>query len=257
MTHRVNEFNVFVQTSPDGKSFMMPPLKSMYQLSNEAGQYLRAIGYNARVHVPPPGWGAAAGIHAFVAAIQPYVFPIKLILLATKVLFDKYNRTHVSVMSRNRAERTIVVSYTAKDKAWIHSWDPANAIDRLDSMIDASHYLSNYLKNKYPNIHFSQQIVFSFQQGKASQTYCFKPNQDTDMNIARYKNLFRQTSFEKETEKNFEISKKVFIKRTDLHSSNEVDSLVKIYYFFIPSILLGEIVTRYQILKYKLGSKND
>jgi hypothetical protein len=108
--------------------------------------------------------------------------------------------------------------------------------------------IKEYLKKKYPGMRFGQSVSFSFENGNASQSFHLSHDQAGPLNTARYKKISRQTSFEKYIDKSFYITKKIFIKRVDSRFPDKSS----VYYFLLPSMLIGELQSRYELFKYKM-----
>lgn len=226
-------------------------------MSNEASEYLNALGYKAKVKMFVPQFGAAGGFLWSILERIPKLVPfIRILIFAIKVITDKYARTLINQSSRSQTNMSIVISYDSDEKNWLDQWDPSESTSKLSAMLDAGHFVIQYLKNKYPNVIFSVSIHFSFHRGDARRTYFFQLDDNTAFNIARFKKTLGQTSFEKYVEKSFSISHKVFIKRVDSDLKN-IHAHSRTYYFLLPSILLTELRYKYEHLKYKINKREQ
>lgn len=256
MRHRKDEFNILVWGSYEPVELMHSEWDMVDRISKESERHLKTLGYKARVHIPPSEFGNAADtIFALIDSI-PNILPFfKLAVLFIKMLINKYDRSVILQTGKSAHEMNIELWYHSERKHWIADWDPDNAAQKLNTMLDAAHHLSNFLKIQYPNIRFSQNIQMKFECGQALQSYAFLPNEDTALNIARYKLLSRQTTFEKNKHKHFSVTNKLFIKRSDTITETSSYTSERVYYFLIPSILLHELASKYQIAKYKLTQR--
>lgn len=254
MMHRKDEFNVHVWGSPTPNELMVSPFSLVRDISAESSRYLRSLGYKSRVNVPMPQYGATGmGILLMILDSIPKMMPfLKIGVFIFKVLLDKYARDTISSTDKNSIDLQIVINYQSNIDGWITSWSADNAVDKISAMLDASNLLHKYLKSKYPSIHFSQSVHFLFKNGSAGQSFHLSHEQAGLLNTARFKKVCRQTSFEKYMDKSFYITKKVFIKRVD----GRFPDTSRVYYFLLPSILLGELQSKYELLKYKLNERS-
>lgn len=255
MKHRRDEFNVYLWGSPSANELMVSPLSLMSDISNESSRYLRSLGYKARVDVPMPQLGATGGgwllmLLDSIPKIMPFV---RIGIFAFKVLFDKYARSMIARSDKNSIDLQIVIHYNSNAEGWTRSWSADNSVEKLHTMLDASNALYDYLKKKYPSMRFGQSISFSFKNGNASQSFHLSHDQAGLLNTARYKKISRQTSFEKYIDKSFYITKKIFIKRVD----GRFPDKSSVYYFLLPSMLIGELQSRYELFKYKMKERDS
>lgn len=255
MKHRRDEFNVHVWGSPSANELMVSPFSLVQDISNEASRYLRSLGYKARVDVPMPQYGAA-GVGWLLVLLDniPKMMPfLRIGVFIFKTLFDKYARRMITSTDDNSIDLQIVINYNSDAKGWMRSWNTDNSLGKLHTMLDASNALYDYLKKKYPSMRFGQSVSFSFRNGNASQSFHLSHDQAGLLNTARYKKICRQTSFEKYVDKSFYVTKKVFIKRVVGHFPDKPS----VYYFLLPSILITELQSRYQLLKYKMKERDS
>lgn len=250
MKHRRDEFNVHVWGSPTANELMVSPISLVQDISKEASRYLRSLGYKARVDVPMPQYGATGmGWLLMLLDTIPKMVPfLKIGVFVFKALFDKYARQMITSTDSNSIDLQIVINYNSDVKGWTRSWSKDNSVEKLQTMLDASNALYDYLKKKYPGMRFGQSVSFSFENGNASQSFHLSHDQAGPLNTARYKKISRQTSFEKYIDKSFYITKKIFIKRVDSRFPDKSS----VYYFLLPSMLIGELQSRYELFKYKM-----
>ena len=262
--HNKDEFNVFVLGSLESNPFMTPMLYKAEIISNETVDYLRKIGYNANFYIPPLGLGATGGsILATLAIVERLIPFLKVVILVMTAMANKYVLREINWSNRSKDHMHIDISYSSEATHWVKDWDPDNASRKLDTMIDAAQYASQYLNSKYPNIVFSSTISFKFKTGQSKQSYSI-PAINSQFNIARIKRLFRYTTFEKNTSKYFTLVNKILVKRQDSfvdkvwykgQDSSVQSSKYKTYYFIIPSMLISELSNKYELIKNKLKSK--
>ena len=74
MIHKKDEFNIFVWGLYLPKEFTKTEWEMTEAISKEASLFLRSIGYKARVHIPPPQFGAVGGGISQIIASLPNVF---------------------------------------------------------------------------------------------------------------------------------------------------------------------------------------
>ncbi len=257
MLNDSEKFEIVVWGGIDRNEFLKSRWDVTDDITHEAAEYLKSLGYNAIEGKVAPGFGATAGIWGILMSLHNLIPLMKTMVFVFRVLSDKYSRYALNWAGKNRPSMFIATSHKANDEGWINSWDPAHASKKLDSLLDASHFVCNYLKSKYPNIIFTQTVEVMFNIGESSQSYSFNMGEDTDINMFRYKKIFRQTTFEKFVSKDFSIHKKLFIKRVDFNKRNFSREILKTYYFLIPSILLKELRYKHEVLSQKLSEGGE
>jgi len=255
MKHRSDEFNVYVWGSPLANELMVSPISLMRDISDESSRYLKSLGYKARVDVPMSELGGTGSgwLLMLLDSIPKMVPFLRVGIFVFKVLFDKYARSMITSTDSNSIDLQIMIHYTSQMKGWTRSWSADASVEKLHTMLDASNALYDYLKKKYPNMRFGQSVSFSFKNGNASQSFHLSHDQAGLLNTARYKKISRQASFEKYIDKSFHITKKIFIKRVD----GRFPGKSSVYYFLLPSMLISELQSRYELFKYKMKERDS
>lgn len=255
MSNRGEEFEVSVWGSPDGYEFSSLDWESWSKLTKESSAYLRSIGYKARAKVLVPQFGSAGGyglISSIIESISRIIPPIRLAVLIFKVLSDRYARAMLLSSSKSRVNMKVDIYYKSRLKKWATHGNPDNASKKLESMLDASLYLHEYISNKYPNVVFDTSVDFSLDEGRSSIGYSLSHSQVTAVNVARLKKTCSQTVILKHTNKHIGISKGfpffgLFIKRVDSSISRQ-----RVYFLLLPSMLIRDANKFRRIIKHKM-----
>ena len=197
-------------------------------MSEETVSYLQSLGYKVKQGIPMLGLGASgmSSLELIIASLKDYLPVAKILIFFAKVVFAKYIRSQVNWSMATRTSLVVEVGYESGAQHWVGSWDPDNASRKLDTMIEAVNFGVQFLSDRYPNIDFNQVVRFRFIHGNAEHVYATIKNYNTPFNTARYKRLFRYTTFEKNMSKSFNVVNRLLIKRVDSRMSPND----KIYY---------------------------